>query len=469
MSAFYWDDLLEELTVSRNVVPVIGHDLLSASSPERATFYRDLAARTAEKLTANGIKGVPADADFSAFLDRALARVRHRGEFTRALSAAHRELLAELPLQALPEPLRLLAEITDFPLVLTTSIDGLAASAFGVPESAALLSTLSENADLPAEWKPPPRGAPPTLVHLFGRIAATPGYALTEEDTLEFMWNLQGEKRPTRLLSRIRRNHVLLLGNCFSDWLARFFLRLLRGDRLSVESETFEALADPEARDERPLVTFLQNYSPQTRIYTEGTVADFVMDLHERWRAIRPQSPSSPSSDAASDAAEPGEMRAGAIFISYASEDHAEAATLALALDRAGLDVWFDKNELRGGDRYKAKISRYIKQCDLFVPLISRHTEARQSNEFFRFEWSEAKARLPFIGPARPFMMPLVIDETNAYASPDLGHYFQSEGREVHVLRVPGGVPDDRTVQDFIGAIRQVRSPRPSAVPVPAG
>ena len=40
----------------------------------------------------------------------------------------------------------------------------------------------------------------------------------------------------------------------------------------------------------------------------------------------------------------------GAVFLSYASEDAAAAERIATALRDAGIEVWFDKSELRGGD-----------------------------------------------------------------------------------------------------------------------
>ena len=42
-------------------------------------------------------------------------------------------------------------------------------------------------------------------------------------------------------------------------------------------------------------------------------------------------------------------MPAGAVFLSYASEDAAAAERIAAALRAAGIEVWFDKSELRGG------------------------------------------------------------------------------------------------------------------------
>ena len=237
------------------------------------------------------------------------------------------------------------------------------------------------------------------------------------------------------------------------------FLRLLRGERLSLEGETFETIVDPEAQPSRPLVAFLQAFSPQTRIYHEGGSADLCVSCTGVGKPCSPMPRRGPRGLSVEDYGEPEDMRAGSIFVSYASEDRNAASALADALDQAGLDVWFDRNELRGGDRYVAKIRSHIQRCDLFVPLMSQHTEERQ-NAFFRREWTWARECLPAIAPSRPFMMPLVIDDLDPFASPDLAHYFEMPGREVHATRVPGGVPEEHVVQDFIRAIRKVRAPR---------
>ena len=45
-----------------------------------------------------------------------------------------------------------------------------------------------------------------------------------------------------------------------------------------------------------------------------------------------------------------------AIFLSYASQDADAARRLCDALRSAGLEVWFDQSELRGGDAWDAGI-----------------------------------------------------------------------------------------------------------------
>src|SRR5262249_46419703 len=49
-------------------------------------------------------------------------------------------------------------------------------------------------------------------------------------------------------------------------------------------------------------------------------------------------------------------MPAGAVFLSYASQDVAAAEQIAAALRAAGIEVWIDKSELRGGDAWDQSI-----------------------------------------------------------------------------------------------------------------
>ena len=71
-------------------------------------------------------------------------------------------------------------------------------------------------------------------------------------------------------------------------------------------------------------------------------------------------------------------MTAQAIFFSYVPQ-YAEAARRPCeALRAAGLEVWFDQSELRGGDAWDASIRKQIKECALFVPIISANTQARE-------------------------------------------------------------------------------------------
>jgi hypothetical protein len=70
----------------------------------------------------------------------------------------------------------------------------------------------------------------------------------------------------------------------------------------------------------------------------------------------------------------PASTPTGAVFLSYASQDAEAAQRICAALRSAGVEVWFDQSELRGGDAWDQKIRREIHACALFIPVISANT-----------------------------------------------------------------------------------------------
>lgn len=100
-----------------------------------------------------------------------------------------------------------------------------------------------------------------------------------------------------------------------------------------------------------------------------------------------------------------------AVFLSYAHEDIATARRIAEALRASGLEVWFDEDELRGGDAWDAKIRHQIGACALFLPIISEHTNQRLEG-YFRREWKLAVDRTENMADEKPFLVPVVIDHT---------------------------------------------------------
>ncbi len=105
-----------------------------------------------------------------------------------------------------------------------------------------------------------------------------------------------------------------------------------------------------------------------------------------------------------------------AVFLSYASQDAPAVERIAEALRASGIEVWFDKNELVGGDAWDQKIRRQIKECALFVPVISANTQARAEG-YFRLEWKLAVDRSHLMADDAPFLFPVVIDETSDAAA----------------------------------------------------
>jgi adenylate cyclase len=101
-----------------------------------------------------------------------------------------------------------------------------------------------------------------------------------------------------------------------------------------------------------------------------------------------------------------------AVFLSYASQDAEAAARICEALRAAGIEVWFDKSELRGGDAWDQRIRRQIRDCALFVPIISQHTQARAEG-YFRLEWDLADQRTHMVSRNKAFIVPVCVDVTS--------------------------------------------------------
>jgi TolB-like protein len=149
---------------------------------------------------------------------------------------------------------------------------------------------------------------------------------------------------------------------------------------------------------------------------------------------------------------------ARAVFLSYAREDAAAARRIAEALRASGLVVWFDENELRGGDTWDAKIRRQIDECSLFVAVISQHTQER-SKGYFRLEWKLAVDQTHLLAAGIPFVAPVVIDDTRESAA-----LVPPEFMKVQWTRLPGGLP----TPDFVAQIRRLLQ-TPAAPAAPGG
>ena len=123
-----------------------------------------------------------------------------------------------------------------------------------------------------------------------------------------------------------------------------------------------------------------------------------------------------------------------AVFLSYASEDAEAAKRICEALRAAGIDVWFDQSELRGGDVWDQMIRRQIKTCALFMPVLSRNTHDRDEG-YFRLEWKLAVDRCHLMAADKLFLLPIVVDDT-----PEDDARVPERFREVQWLRLPGGM-----------------------------
>jgi TolB-like protein len=150
-----------------------------------------------------------------------------------------------------------------------------------------------------------------------------------------------------------------------------------------------------------------------------------------------------------------------AVFLSYASQDAEAARRIADALRAAGVEVWFDQSELRGGDAWDAQIRRQIRECALFVPIISANTQARQEG-YFRLEWKLAEDRSHFMAKGRRFILPVSVDSTTERSALVPDAFLAAQW-----TRLPGGEVPAQFV-DHVQALLAMPAPAEKAAP-PAG
>src|SRR6516225_12421794 len=124
----------------------------------------------------------------------------------------------------------------------------------------------------------------------------------------------------------------------------------------------------------------------------------------------------------------------------------------------AGIEVFFDQSELRGGDAWDKKIRHEIHDCVLFVPIVSQHTQERLEG-YFRHEWNLAIERTHHMAENKPFLVPVVVDGTPEH-DPSIPEKF----RELQWTPLPAG----ETPPAFVTRMQKLLSGESGPVPTMA-
>lgn len=423
----FWEDLLTRIEDGR-VIPVVGSGIVTRAE-DQSLLYPWLARRLAARLGVR-FEELPEDFNLNAV---ATAYLLNRGDgniYNRVFQILRDECPA--PGQALLD----LASVSAFNLYLTTTFDPLLQQALDLVRNEGqsltkvyAFSPRAENHDLPARRK---YLSGINIFHLLGRVSTGPEYVVWEEDMLEFILALNDEKRvPVQLGRDLKEHGLLFLGLHFSDWLVRFFLRVSKQERLSTLQMHPAYLTDGPGPFSPPsLVLFFEAVSRDIHVMRQEPIV-FCAELARRWKARHPGAPA--DAKAALPPVAP-EMPHGAIFISYAREDEAAAASLVRGLTAAGCAVWYDRERLQLGQHWQNHLEDEVKKrCGLFLSVISRTTEAaRESGYHLERNWAASRAER--MAQDEEFYLPVVIDDSPLppVREPRAFH-------KVQASRLPGG------------------------------
>lgn len=225
-----------------------------------------------------------------------------------------------------------------------------------------------------------------------------------------------------------------------TDWLARFFLRVVRQDSPVSDPDYAEYLAEREGDVAPSFISYCHGARRGMRIVGCEPMA-FANELYDRWKI---RCGSVPKVGATPEFHWPArEMPEGAIFISYAREDIQAAQQLVSDLQKGGCIVWLDKERLEAGEDWENTLEKQVKKhCSVFISIISQNTEGEAGYCHLERNWAEE--RHPKFGKEGKFYVPVIIDGTKK-SELRLEHC----PKRANVLSLPGGVATEEFVKQM--------------------
>jgi hypothetical protein len=250
----------------------------------------------------------------------------------------------------------------------------------------------------------------PLLYYLHGAISDPGSLVLTERDLLEFLEKIvaQRPRLPDALSAHLQKRETTFVFLGFG--LRHPYLRVLLHALKINQSDRSFAVEEGPANGNRPDDTVLFYQRGKITLY-DTSVSAFVENLAQRFQ----------DAGGAFSGTQPGLPAVRPrVFISYASEDAHQARRLWEGLDRAGFEVWLDKERLEGGDRWDTAIEHAIDQSDYVLVLQTRVLVAK-ADSYVNKEIALARERAKRV--AEPFrcLIPVAIDLDER--RPDLAPY----------------------------------------------
>jgi len=210
------------------------------------------------------------------------------------------------------------------------------------------------------------------------------------------------------LFDAIKDKAILLIGCSFPDWFMRFFIRIIAKEPFKGGIKTKYVACDRTLQDIE-LSYFLQNNaikiirigatSPQItnedKEYRNSI--EFIDELSEEWKKNTAETRNQTRFKEK-------------IFLSYSWDDKVIVERLKNEFEKNGVQVFFDDDELKTGDRYNQVIKKYIKNCDYFLPIISKNSIENKNRYVYDKEWKSAIVLDGYKDES--YLRPYIIDDT---------------------------------------------------------
>lgn len=230
----------------------------------------------------------------------------------------------------------------------------------------------------------------PTLIYAFGKCEAKEGWRYARKDfeyiqTIE-RW-LEFDKRENPMMRFILSKRLLSLGCKFDDWYFRFFWYILRREEVKQREGDIAIAFDKNDRSDKKLENYLKNTRVTTQ--TDMSARDFMRYITHVFTSQQSDNPYA--------ALVMKYRRRGQIFFSYCNKDKALAGEIFRKLAALYPNLWFDQENLLGGDNYNREIQYGIEHAKVFVPLltpqIADDLKNGRTDNYYNREWRMAASR----------------------------------------------------------------------------
>lgn len=250
---------------------------------------------------------------------------------------------------------------------------------------------------------PDPDPKYPVIFNLYGDVDEPRSLVLTEDDLLKFLVTaIKGVPAlPASLVSRFSQQSTtfLFLGFGFRQWHVRILLHILqdaRHEHISLALEDKSFFAHP--RHAETAMFYYDKYSIDIKMISWRSFVDELSKRHDLGQMT-----------GASDASRSGgQSTPPRVFFSYCHEDRAVVGPIASEIEKAGVRVWVDDKDIRGGDAWDSLIESVLHQVDYVVVFQSPNLDKRQKSYVFK-EVNIALEQQQYYRDGRNFIIPVAL------------------------------------------------------------
>lgn len=236
----------------------------------------------------------------------------------------------------------------------------------------------------------------PTLIYAFGKCENREGCFYARKDfeyiqTIE-RW-LEFDKRENLMMQFILSKRLLSFGCKFDDWYFRFFWYILRREEVKQREGDIAIAFNRDDRSDQMLENYLKNSRVITQ--TEVSAREFMRQVTKVFTSLDPDNP---YRDIVLKY-----RRRGKIFFSYCNKDKVLARHIFQQLSSLFPNLWFDQENILGGDNYDKEIRYGIEHAKVFVPLLTPQIAEDlingKTDNYYNDEWRMATKQKKAIIP----------------------------------------------------------------------